>query len=431
MNIGLLSSTSSYHYLGKLLEQESSTVYHFGASRLIKPYGNYVPMHSWLSLSDPIDNKIANFFESTKNTKIDYVMAAGLTIPKMESVHKELAARKIPYFFVNSKLADLERDKALTKQLLNKLGIPTPKFEKADGKHLYENFFNIPRPFVVKINYRYMYGKQTIIVNDDNFKEVYEDLFSLYTCGDYKITNIQKDTRLIIEEYVELKKEYSYHALFNKVNWQYFGSARDYKKLNEGDKGPNTVSLGAYSMVDVDPVVHEYADKIYNFLKSYLPQDEYYKGFIFLGIGIGRNNVPMVLEINARSGDPELPAILGTVNNNLTELFYAASADLKIPEVEHNNKETVVVRVINRIYDWTTKASFLPKFDEVPEGITQSFDAGPQPPDDPETEYKSIKHSIFTCTDKSRKKAADKIYTYLDKQFLGQFTYRRDIGILK
>lgn len=431
MNIALLSSTSSYHHLGRLLEKESSTVYQFGASRLIKPYGNYIPMHTWLSLRDPVDDKIKTFFESTKDTKLDYVMTAGLTIPKMSSVHTELTERKIPYFFVNPKLADMERDKSITKQLLTKLGIPTPKFQKADGAYLYENFFKIPRPYVVKINYLYLYGKQTIIVNDDNCKEVFEELFSLYTTGDYGIANIQKDTRLLIEEYVELKKEYSYHALFNKTNWQYFGSARDYKKLYDGDKGPNSVSLGAYSVVDVDPVVHEYADKIYNFLKSYLQEDEYYKGFIFLGIGIGKDNVPMILEINTRSGDPELPAILGTVNNNLSELFYAASADLKIPEVRHNNKETVVVRIVNKIYDWTTKASFLPKFENVPDDIQQSFDSGPQPPEDPETEYKSLKYSIFTATDKNRKKAAEKIYKYLDSQYLGQFTYRRDIGILK
>ena len=429
MNVALLSSTSSYHYLGRLLEKESSTVYHYGASSHITPYGGYVPMYSFLPLKGHIDDKINKFFEITKDKKIDYVMAAGLTLSKMDSVYQTLNDRKIPYFFVNSKLADLERDKSITKQLLTKLGIPTPKFQKTDGNYLYENFFNIPRPFVVKLNYVYMYGMQTIIVNDENYKTVYEDLFSLYISGDHKITNIQRDTRLLIEEYVELKNEYSYHALFNKVNWQYFGAARDYKKQREGDIGPNTVSMGAYSLVDVDPVVHEYADKIYNFLKAYLQEDEYYKGFIFLGIGVDKNNVPMILEINTRSGDPELPVMLETIDNNLTELFYAASADIKIPEIKHNNKESVVVRIVNRIYDWTVPASFLPKFENIPPDIIQTFDSGPISPDTGQ-ELKYLKHSIFTATDTTRQAAAQRIYNYLDTQHIGQYTYRRDIGIL-
>ena len=237
------------------------------------------------------------------------------------------------------------------------------------------------RPYQVEVVKQALHSKRLLIkrkyLNEENYKTVYEDLFSILISGDHKITNIQRDTRLLIEEYVELKKEYSYHALFNKVNWQYFGAARDYKKQQEGDTGPNTVSMGAYSLVDVDPVVHEYADKIYNFLKAYLQEDEYYKGFIFLGIGVDKNNVPMILEINTRSGDPELPVMLDTIDNNLTHLFYAASADIKIPEIKHNKKESVVVRIVNRIYDWTVPASFLPKFENIPNGskITVDYDS--------------------------------------------------------
>jgi phosphoribosylamine-glycine ligase len=73
----------------------------------------------------------------------------------------------------------------------------------------------------------------------------------------------------------------------------------------------------------------------------------------------------------------------------------------------------------------------LPKFEPPPKGIIQCVDAGYQPKDDPDVEYKGIKHSIFVATATDRKKAAEKIYAYLDKQHIGQYTYRRDIGILK
>jgi phosphoribosylamine--glycine ligase len=428
MNVALLSSTACYHQVAQILEKESTDVYHYGASRSIQSYGSYVPVHDWVPIDKSIDAQVINFLEVSKDNQIDYVMAAGLSVSKNLMIHAELKERNIPYLFVSPAIAELERDKSLTKQLLNKLSIPTPKFQKVDGGYLYDNFKDLPRPFVVKLNSVYQYGKQTIIVKDENYKEVFEELFSLYTTGDPKITNIDKKTSLLIEEYVELKQEYSYHALFNKSNWQYIGSARDYKRLNEGDSGPNTVSLGCYSVVDVDSRIHEYADKIYTFLKNYLG-DSHYKGFIFLGIGINQDGVPMILEINTRSGDPELPAILGTVENNLTELFYAASADLTIPEVTHNNKETVSVRVINRIYDWTVPASFIPKFENIPDDIIVGFDGGPIKHNGQESRL--LKHSLLTTTANTREEAATKIYNYLDAQYIGQYTYRRDIGFLK
>jgi phosphoribosylamine--glycine ligase len=430
MNIALLSSSACFHQVAQLLEKESTDVYHYGASRSIQSYGRYTPVHDWLS-DGYIDTQLTNFLNVSKDKHIDYVMASGLSASKNTIIHAELKARNIPYLFVSSAVAEIERDKSITKQMLNKLGIPTPKFQKADGAYLYENFKTIPRPFVVKLNSVYQHGKQTIVVKDENHREVFEDLFSLYTTGDPKITNIDKKTSLLIEEYIELKQEYSYHALFNKSNWQYLGTARDYKKLNDGDTGPNTVSLGCYSVLNVDSRIHEYAEKIYNFLKIYLgnQQLDHYRGFIFLGIGINQDGVPMILEINTRGGDPELPAILGTVENNISDLLYTTSADLPIPQVKHNGKETVSIRVINRVYDWTTPASFLPKFENIPNDILAGFDGGPI--DHSGQESKLIKHSIFTTTRGSREEAATRIYNYLDTQHIGQYTYRRDIGFLK
>lgn len=428
MNVAILSSTACYHHLAQLLEKESNTIYHYGCSKLVQPRDNYTPIYDWFPLESSWEKQINNFLNDINYRNIDLVLASGLSAPLSGKLHFELAERKIPYLFVNQKVSDLERDKSLTKQLLTKLSIPSPKSQKTDGKYLYENFRNIPRPFVIKLNYIYQYGKQTIIVKDDNYEEVFEDLFSTYTTGDYRITNIEKKTSLLIEEYVELKSEFSYHALFNKNNWQYLGSGRDYKRLYEGERGPNSVSMGCYSIVDVDPRVHEYAEKIYDFLKKYLGED-YYKGFIFLGIGVDQNDVPMILEINTRSGDPELATILGTVKNNLTELFYATATDARIPKVKHNKQESVSIRVVNRIYDWTTPASFIPRLENIPEDITVGFDSGPTNPEG--TELKMLKHSLLTTTAKTKELAAKRLYEYLDKQYIGQYTYRRDIGLLK
>jgi phosphoribosylamine--glycine ligase len=369
------------------------------------------------------------FADFSKDKKIDFVLASGLPVPRSTFIHDYLKERKIPYLFVNPKVTDLERSKHLTKQLLAKCNIPTPDYQKIDGRYLYKNFKTIPRPFVVKLDFVYQSGRQTIVVDDENYETVFEELFGYLVNGDAQLTNIALDTEIVLEEYLEIKREYSYHALFNQSNWKYLGSARDYKKLKEGDVGYNTVGLGCYN-VEADPIVHEYADKIYNFLKEYLGRTKsFYRGFIFLGIAVDKNNVPHILEINTRSGDPELCSILGSIENDLSELFYAASADLPIPDVVHNNKSTVSVRVFNRIYDWLKPASFVPKFENIPNNIIQSIETCAGATMGIERYY--IKHSLFTTTADTRQEAAKRIYDYLDTQYIGQFTYRRDIGYLE
>ena len=98
------------------------------------------------------------------------------------------------------------------------------------------------------------------------------------------------------------------------------------------------------------------------------------------------------------------------------------SADLPIPDIIHNNKSTVTVRVFNKTYDWSRKPSFLPKFENVPSDIIHGIEG---------VEQFYLKHSVFTTTADTREEAATKIYKYLDTQHIGQFTYRRDIGLLK
>jgi phosphoribosylamine-glycine ligase len=346
-------------------------------------------------------------------------MAASLPYPSTQYAHDMLQKYNVPYFFVTPQNTILEKDKSVTKQMLNKLGIPTGKGKLVSGKYLFENFKSLPRPFVVKLNYVFQSGRQTTVVDNSNYEEVYSDLFSFHLKEDVRLTNINMDTSLVIEEVVNIKREYSYHMLVNDAGWKYFGAARDYKKSLDGDLGFNSSSMGAYNVDDVDPRVHEYADKIFNHLKN---NDWGYKGFMFLGIAVDENDVPVVLEINTRSGDPELPAILGSVTNNLGELFKAGSCNEPIPDIIHNTNKTVTIKLANRVYDWTKPASFLPKLDVPPTDILHGLEGF-----DPSY----IKHSIFTTTDVSHNEASKKLYTYLDKQFVGQYRYRRDIGVLK
>jgi phosphoribosylamine-glycine ligase len=421
MNIGVLSSVSSYHHLAQLFTNTPGVdnVFHFGANKALSETDIYhprpieVPMEE---LTDHMSNKISSLL---KTEKIDFLLASGVPVAYSSVIHNSLKESNIPYFFPSKELVRLEVNKNVTKAMLNKIGIPNSPGEIYDGRQLFAKFKSLPRPFVVKLNYVYQYGRQTYIVNDENYEEVFLDLFSDRAGLVPRITNINNDTNITVEKFVNLKREYSYHLVANATGWQYLGSARDYKKLDDGDVGFNSVSMGAYNVDDIDPRVHEYADKIINYLKNYgYP----YKGFMFIGIGIDEDDVPIVLEINTRSGDPELQVILGSIENNLADLFLACSTDARIPDIVHNNKKSVTVRLVNTHYDWKWPASFLPKLNPCPDNIICGLEG---------TERFYIKHSVVTTSDTTHEQASKTLYDYLDKQQVGQYRYRRDIGLLK
>ena len=415
MTVAVLSSNSSYHQFAQLLSNTDKVI-HYGAPNDAIETDNYVPVPIEIPNDRYIEDNIFPIADIASR-KADYVLASGIPPARSNYLHTELAKLNLPYFFPDKDLTALEMNKALCKKMLMHLGIPTAPGKVISGAELYTQFNLLPKPFVIKLS-KYLHGRQTIIVDEENAHDVYDDLFSDQTEKIGRLTNIKSTDDVLIEDYIKLDREYSYHALLNNSNWQYLGSARDYKKRYDNDTGFNYDSAGSYSLFNVDQVVHEYADKIYNFLKEY----KCYKGFLFLGIGITTDGTPIVLEINTRAGDPELQVILPVVNNNLSELFKTASTDAMIPTITYNQKSAVTISVLNRQHDWTKAATYLPELKNLPNDIMCGTE-----------NYQTIyaKHSAFTCVADTITEASTRLYKYLDTQYMGQFGYRRDIGILK
>lgn len=420
MNISILSTHSSYHHLAQAISADGHNVFHYGANSILKDTATYHPRCFNFPLSGVIsDDEIQPILDDINKTKNGFVIASGIPIPRIKSLHNFLKLQEIPYFFVDPEFTNLEIDKSKTKKMLEHLKIPTPEATSVDGKYLFENFQSLERPFVVKLNYVFHYGKQTIVVNDENFNDVYNDLFSIHLGESPRITNIGFNTKITLEKFIKLKREYSYHLVSNLTGWRYIGSARDYKQNLENDLGFNTIGMGAYNTDNISTGVHDYAEKIINFLKNYLKIE--YKGFMFIGVGVDENNNHIVLEINTRSGDPELQVILNSIDNNLAELFYLCSTNSPIPEIMFNQKKSVTVRLLNKVFDWTHPARYKPNLDPCPTEIVHSLEGG--------SDF-YMSHSVFTSSSLSIEDSSKVIYDYLPNQHLGQFYYRKDIGIL-
>jgi phosphoribosylamine-glycine ligase len=419
MNILLISNSASFHYLSKIFSKDNivSGVYHYGANSSLKLDTKYFPVHISLPYDKSIDFEVKTIVNDLKYQKIDLILGSGIPVPASQFLHSFIRENNIYNLLPNPYLLKLENDRLFTKNILSKLDIPHSRGIRISTWSLFRDFFKHPRPFVVKSNKTFKHGRQTLVVTDHNIDELFSLLFSKFINGTENLFSVKEDTELILEEYIEIKKEISYHILMNKETWKYIGSARDYKKENNGDRGFLVDSMGSYFVREVDTRIHDYAEKIFNYLKS---KNFPYNGFLFLGIGIGTDNIPYVLEINTRPGDPEIATIAGSVSN-FTEIVFSMSKNLKAPDIITKG-ETVAVSINNTDQDWTNIAVDPPNFKNIPNDIDYCL-CGVK-------DFKS-KHSLFVCTGNTKENAANKIFRYLETQDLGQFYYRSDIGLLE
>lgn len=420
MNILLISNSPSFHQLSSIIEKtkEVDAVFHYGANVRNKTEGKYFPFFISLPYASSVESQVSTILSDIQYQKIDLILTSGVPLVLSKKLREFVDSKNIPHLFPTSNLVALEGDRMLTKKMLETLNIPHSKARRMRGWELFRDFFKIPLPFVVKLEKTYKHGRQTAIITTDNQEEYFHKFFSTFTLQQTNPYNIDSESIVMIEDYLELTHEISYHALMNSSSWSYIGSARDYKKKFDGDTGELVDSLGSYFIKSVDQRIHEYADKIYKYLKSI---GKPYKGFLFLGIGIATDGVPYVLEINARPGDPEIATIAASTDNFL-EVLLEASTDSKIPKSQIRNTDTVSVSVNNTDSNWQAIASDLPRFTNMPDDIIFGI-AGVK-------DFRT-KHSLFTASGVDLKSAANKIYSYLETQYLGQFYYRKDIGLLE
>jgi phosphoribosylamine-glycine ligase len=393
MKILVLGRIPSAHFMSMLLAK-SNTVYHYGANISYQVTDNYIPIPTketygyLIGCIDKID------FDLIVPMQIEYQMSHELR----EAIDK----KNIPCFMPSYENTMLEWDRVKTKTMLDELNIPTPKYSVMNKDELLSKFTTLPRPFVLKCNMFWNEGAQTVIVTDDNYQA------ELVKCKD----NNDVDT-YVIDEYIT-GNEISYHAVCNGSEFVYIGSARDYKKFENGDKGFNTEGIGSYSNSDRFYIVDQYAQKIVDYLSQ---KGTPYVGILYLGIIIDKDNVPFVLEINTRFGCPESLAILSTIITDMSTVMYNAAIGKKIPEITFTDSKAVTVMVVPKDYQYDPDAN-KPIFNDIPVDIVYNRPG-----------YSSC--HAFTVTGSTVDEASKKLYSYLDSQSMGDYVYRTDIGFMK
>ncbi len=250
-------------------------------------------------------------------------------------------------FGPSQKAAQLESSKIWAKDFMKRNNIPTARFEIFDDAQKAEDYVkSLDYDVVVKAD-GLAAGKGVIVCNGKD-----EALSAIHTIL-VKKTFGQAGNRIIIEERID-GIEASYIALCDGTTAIPMASSQDHKRIFDGDKGPNTGGMGAYSPTPIidDSLAKKIQEKIIDkTIQAMKKEGIDFKGFLYAGIML-RDNEPYVLEYNVRMGDPECQPITMRMNFDLYD-YFVASVDgtlSSMPPITWNDQYAVCVVLASQGY---------------------------------------------------------------------------------
>ncbi|MDR0228188.1 MAG: phosphoribosylamine--glycine ligase [Flavobacteriaceae bacterium] len=381
-----------------------------------------------------IANNIAinpNDFEAVKATVVDHkidMVVVGPEDPLVKGIvdffKKDAQVSHIPVIGPSMKGAQLEGSKDFAKEFLFKHNIPTAAYATftkdtvEEGKAFLET---VKAPYVLKAD-GLAAGKGVVILEDINeAKAELENMLVDAKFGD-------ASSKVVIEEFLS-GIELSCFVLTDGKSYKLLPTAKDYKRIGEGDKGLNTGGMGA-----VSPVPFATAD----FLKKVeervviptvkgLQEDNLdFKGFVFIGL-IKVGDDPFVIEYNVRMGDPETEVVMPRVKTDLVDLFEAvANETLDTMDIELDERTATTVMLVSGGYpEDYEKGKVITGIENVEESIV--FHAGTALKDG-EVVTNGGRVLAVTSYGNSYDEALKKSYQNIDKLNFDKIYYRKDIG---
>ena len=337
MNILLLGSGGREHALAWKLAQ-SRLIAEDGGKLYAAPGNPGIAEHAELAALDIADHAAVIGFCEAQRIGLVVIGPEG---PLVDGLADSLRGAGFPVFGPSGAAAQLEGSKGFTKDLCARADIPTGAYvrvdSEADGLAALVKF---GIPVVIKADGLAAGKGVTVAMSREEAEGAIREIFA----GRFG----EAGAEAVIEEFLE-GEEASFFALTDGATILPFGSAQDHKRVGEGDTGPNTGGMGAYSparvltpSLEAEAMTRIVAPTVRAMAEAGSP----YSGVLFAGLMLTREG-PQLIEYNCRFGDPECQVLMLRLENDLGELLLACAenrlASIQPPRFSPSTALTVVM----------------------------------------------------------------------------------------
>jgi phosphoribosylamine--glycine ligase len=368
---------------------------------------------------------LADFAEANKIT----VTVVGPEAPLAAGVVDEFRARGLRIFGPTQKAAQLESSKAFAKDFMKRHGIPTAFYETftdASAAHAYVDQHGAP--IVIKAD-GLAAGKGVVVAM--SLPEAHEAIDWMLLDNKLGVQHNDGGARIVIEEFLA-GEEASFIVMADGKNVAVMATSQDHKRLQDGDAGPNTGGMGAYSPAPVvTPNVYAKAmqDIIQPTLDGMASDGIPFTGFLYAGLMIDAAGNPKTLEFNCRMGDPETQPIMMRLKSDLVDVMLHAT-DGTLDQMELQWDRRVALGVVMAAGGYPLD----PKKGDVITGLPADtdeamvFHAGTTMGDDQQVRTSGGRVLCVTALGDSAKLAQQRAYEYMRGIQFDGMQYRKDIG---
>ena len=370
-------------------------------------------------------------FEAIKKAVIDNdidMVVVGPEDPLVQGIHdyflNENEIKHIAVIGPQQAAAELEGSKEFAKEFMMRHNIPTAAYQSFTKENVEEGFKfleTLNPPYVLKAD-GLAAGKGVLIIN--NLNEAKDELNSMLVDAKFG----DASTKVVIEEFLD-GIELSCFVLSDGKDYKILPTAKDYKRIGEGDTGLNTGGMGAVSPVPfasktfLDRIEKEIViPTIEGLKKDNLP----YIGFIFIGL-IKVGDDPKVIEYNVRMGDPETEVVLPRLKTDLEDVFEAmANQTLSNVNIEIDERAATTVMLVSGGYpEAYEKGKEITGLEKIADSVV--FHAGAKS-DNGKVVTSGGRVMAITSYGNTYQEAIKKSYQSIENLHFDKMYYRKDIG---
>ncbi|MEK5148303.1 phosphoribosylamine--glycine ligase [Psychrobacillus sp. FSL K6-4615] len=356
-----------------------------------------------------------------KENKVDLTFV-GPEQPLAAGIVDYFEAEGLRIFGPTKAAAQIEGSKAFAKEIMDKYNIPTAAYETfTEVDKAKEYIEKLGAPIVVKAD-GLAAGKGVVVaMTVDEANKAVEDMIGNQLYG-------ESSSRVVIEEYLE-GEEFSFMSFVHKGQIHPMVIAQDHKRAYDGDKGPNTGGMGAYSpvpQISSDIVDIAYETVVVPTVKAMTEEGIPFTGILYAGL-ILTSEGPKVIEFNARFGDPETQVVLPRMTSDFGEFMIALMNENPF-ELSWSDEGMLGVVIASEGYPTDVKkGAKLPDLGTLTDTGLFVFHAGTKA-DDKDFIANGGRVILVAARESSIKKAQQKVYSGLTKLEWDGLFYRKDIG---